>query len=156
MMGVTTSTRRISPTSTHRSDARSRPVTALCSSSPAQAAARRGSSPIASRMSSPPAGIDEKRYPRAQVGHAISTAKNELMDASAYAASPDGSGHLGAVVARAFAVYERELRAADALDFDDLLLRSVDLLRDAPPVREHYQERFRHIFVDEYQDTNRG
>jgi DNA helicase-2/ATP-dependent DNA helicase PcrA len=102
------------------------------------------------------AGIDEKRYPPAQIVHAISSAKNELLDAAAYAAGPDGSAHFGAVVARAFAAYEREMNAAAALDFDDLLLRTVDLLRDAPPVRDHYQERFRHIFVDEYQDTNRA
>jgi len=102
------------------------------------------------------AGIDDKRYPPQQVGHAISAAKNELLDAAAYAASPDGSGFVGATVARAYTAYERELRSNNALDFDDLLLRTVRLLEDVPPVREHYQERFRHILVDEYQDTNRA
>jgi len=102
------------------------------------------------------AGVDEKRYPSGQIGHAISVAKNELLGAAAYAASPEGSGPYGSVVTRVFRAYQAELRAANALDFDDLLLRTVDLLRDAPPVLEHYQERFRHIFVDEYQDTNRA
>ena len=57
-------------------------------------------------------------------------------------------------VARAFAAYEAEMRGADALDFDDLLVRTVQLLRECDPVREDYQTRFRHLFVDEYQDTN--
>ena len=102
------------------------------------------------------AGIDDKRYPPQQIGHAISAAKNELLDAAGYLGSPDAQGYLGAVVARAFTAYERELRDNNALDFDDLLLRAVRLLQDAPPVREHYQDRFRHILVDEYQDTNRA
>ena len=102
------------------------------------------------------AGIDDKRYPPQQIGHAISAAKNELLDAAGYAGSPDAGGYLGAIVNRAYQAYEGELRASNALDFDDLLLRTVRLLEDVPPVREHYQERFRHILVDEYQDTNRA
>jgi DNA helicase-2/ATP-dependent DNA helicase PcrA len=100
-------------------------------------------------------GIDEKRYPISKVGHAISAAKNELLDATAFAAKYTGEYH-EATIARAFAAYEAEMRAADALDFDDLLVRAVQLLRDCDAVREQYQLRFRHLFVDEYQDTNRA
>ncbi len=98
-------------------------------------------------------GIDDKRYPVSKLGHAISAAKNELLDATAYAAKYTGA-HYEAVVARAFGAYGAEMRAADALDFDDLLVRTVQLLRECDAVREEYQLRFRHLFVDEYQDTN--
>ncbi len=57
-------------------------------------------------------------------------------------------------MARVYTAYERDMHAAGALDFDDLLLRAVQLLRDAEPLREHYHERFQHVLVDEYQDTN--
>jgi DNA helicase-2/ATP-dependent DNA helicase PcrA len=99
------------------------------------------------------ADIDEKRYPVNKVGHAISAAKNELLDGTAFAAKYTG-GYFEATIARAFTAYEAEMRAADALDFDDLLVRTVQLLRECDPVREEYQLRFRYLFVDEYQDTN--
>ena len=109
---------------------------------------------VALRRASEAAGVDPKRYPPTQIGHAISAAKNELLDAAGYAASPDARGYLGAQVAKVFTTYEREMSAAGALDFDDLLLRSVQMLRDVEPLRDHYNERFRHVLVDEYQDTN--
>ena len=99
------------------------------------------------------ADIDEKRHPVSKLGAAISAAKNELLDATQYSARYTGE-YWEAIVGHAFTAYEAEMRAADALDFDDLLLRTVELLRDRDPVREHYQLRFRHLFVDEYQDTN--
>jgi ATP-dependent DNA helicase UvrD/PcrA len=111
---------------------------------------------VALRRASATAGVDGKRYPPAQMGHAISAAKNELLDAAGYAASPDARGYLGSQVARVYTAYEQEMRAAGALDFDDLLLRSVQLLRDVEPLRDHYNQRFRHVLVDEYQDTNRA
>jgi DNA helicase II / ATP-dependent DNA helicase PcrA len=98
-------------------------------------------------------GIDDKRFPVNKVGHAISAAKNELLDAAAYAVKYSEQSY-EATIARAFAAYEVEMRAADALDFDDLLVRTVQLLRECDPVREEYQARFRHMFIDEYQDTN--
>jgi len=98
-------------------------------------------------------GIDDKRFPLNKVGHIISAAKNELLDAQAFAAKHAGDTY-EATIARAFVAYEAEMRAADALDFDDLLVRTVQLLRESDPVREDYQTRFRHLFVDEYQDTN--
>ena len=98
-------------------------------------------------------GIDEKRNPVNKVGHAISAAKNELLDAQAFATRSTGV-YYEATIAEAFAAYEVEMRSADALDFDDLLVRTVQLLRECDPVRDDYQTRFRHLFVDEYQDTN--
>jgi DNA helicase II / ATP-dependent DNA helicase PcrA len=100
------------------------------------------------------AGVDDKRFPPSQVAHQISAAKNELQNAEEYAATA-GAYH-GARVAEAFRAYERELQAAGALDFDDLLVRVVELFEDVPEVAAKYQHRFRHIFVDEYQDTNRA
>ena len=97
--------------------------------------------------------IDDKRFPVTKVVHAISAAKNELLDSTAYAAKHGGQFY-EATIARAYSAYEAEMRAADALDFDDLLVRTVHLLRECDPVREDYQTRFRHLFVDEYQDTN--
>jgi superfamily I DNA/RNA helicase len=97
-------------------------------------------------------GIDEKRYTPSRIAVAISRAKNELIDARDYQAAAHSD--FETIAARAYWSYEQELDAASALDFDDLLLRAVVLLRDVEGVREHYQTRFRHLFVDEYQDTN--
>ncbi|MGI8847999.1 MAG: ATP-dependent helicase [Candidatus Dormibacteria bacterium] len=97
-------------------------------------------------------GLDEKRFPAAKVVHQVSAAKNEMLTAAEYQAKALGSYE--AEVAKAYRAYEAEMSAAAALDFDDLLMRPVQLLRDVPPVLEHYQRRWRHVFVDEYQDTN--
>ena len=99
-------------------------------------------------------GIDDKRYTPSRVGAAISAAKNELIDARDYQAKAHAD--LEQTVGRVYWAYEHELDAASALDFDDLLFRAVVLLRDVDAVREHYQTRFRHLFIDEYQDTNRA
>ncbi len=98
------------------------------------------------------AGLDDRRFAPSRVVHSVSSAKNELLDAAGLALKADG--RWDAEVARAYRAYEAEMAAAGALDFDDLLMRTVQLLRDVPPVLEHYQDRWRHIFVDEYQDTN--
>ena len=100
------------------------------------------------------AGVDEKRFTPSQVAHQISAAKNELQNADEYAAT--AGAYYGARVTDAFRAYERELQTAGALDFDDLLVRVVELFEDAPEVGAKYQHRFRHLFVDEYQDTNRA
>ena len=97
-------------------------------------------------------GIDEKRFTPSRVGNVVSAAKNELVDARDYQAKAHGDFEEQA--ARVYWAYERELDAASALDFDDLLLRAVVLLRDVDAIRDHYQTRFQHLFVDEYQDTN--
>jgi DNA helicase-2/ATP-dependent DNA helicase PcrA len=82
----------------------------------------------------------------------IRAAKTRGLDASSYA--DEASGWRDEGVAKAFAGYERQLRESNALDFDDLLLRAVDLLQQEEGIRAHLQERFVHLLVDEFQDTN--
>jgi DNA helicase-2/ATP-dependent DNA helicase PcrA len=100
-------------------------------------------------------GIDEKRLTPSRAAHAISAAKNELLDARDFQARVTPNS-MDEQIARIYWAYERELDAASALDFDDLLLRAVTLFREADSVREYYQDRFLHLFVDEYQDTNKA
>ena len=98
--------------------------------------------------------IDAKKFPPRSVHGAISAAKNELVDAAAYAARARTVYERR--IADVYAEYQRRLRAGSAMDFDDLLGVTVELLRKEPDVLAHYQERFSHILVDEYQDTNRA
>lgn len=86
------------------------------------------------------------------VSAAISSAKNELLDPEEYAASAHYPNQQA--IARIYARYEELRRAAGALDFDDLLIETVRLLREVPAVRSRYQQQFKHILIDEYQDTN--
>ena len=95
--------------------------------------------------------LDEKRYPPAQILHRISQAKNELWDPERLRAS--GSFH-EEQVARIYAAYQARLQELGAFDFDDLIGRVVALLEQDDEVRRHWQERFHHLLVDEYQDTN--
>ena len=97
--------------------------------------------------------LDAKRFPSRAIHAAISTAKNEGRSAATYAEQAVGpyERHLGEV----FAEYQTRLRKAGAMDFDDLLDNAVRLLREHPDVLEHYRQRFEHVLVDEYQDTNR-
>ncbi|SNB67627.1 ATP-dependent helicase [Thermoflexus hugenholtzii] len=94
--------------------------------------------------------LDEKRYRPGALRAAISRAKNEFIRPEAYPIRT----YFDEIVARVYARYEERLRAADALDFDDLLLRAVELFEEHPDVLARYQERYRHILVDEFQDTN--
>jgi len=97
--------------------------------------------------------LDPKRYPARAIRSRISAAKNSLAELSA---DRDGGGSgFGAAAAAAGELYERRMREASAMDFDDLLGRVVDLLELHEDVRTAYQRRFRWILVDEYQDTNR-
>ncbi|MEU8896279.1 DNA helicase PcrA [Nocardia sp. NPDC048505] len=100
--------------------------------------------------------IDAKKYSARLLATAISNLKNELIDpAQATAdAETDNSGELPGLVARVYTEYQRRLRAANALDFDDLIGETVALLQKHPQVAEYYRRRFRHVLVDEYQDTN--
>lgn len=84
----------------------------------------------------------------------ISKAKNELKDADAFARSIDSNNPYASYTAEVFRRYQEELRASNAFDFDDLVAETVYLLRDFPEVANRYRHRFRHILVDEYQDTN--
>ncbi|HEX8909987.1 MAG TPA: 3'-5' exonuclease, partial [Anaeromyxobacteraceae bacterium] len=92
-------------------------------------------------------------YRPAAILGAISRAKNELMDVEALA--EHATTHREREIARLARRYQAGLRKAGALDFDDLLLEAVRLFREAPAVLEHYQQRWRYLHVDEYQDTNR-
>jgi DNA helicase-2/ATP-dependent DNA helicase PcrA len=101
------------------------------------------------------AGLDLRRLPPRSVAAQISGAKSQLLDAAAFA--KDGFGEhdpYRARIAELFAGYERRLMTANAMDFDDLLVNNVRLLRTCPDVLAHYRKRFRHVLVDEYQDTN--
>jgi DNA helicase-2/ATP-dependent DNA helicase PcrA len=97
-------------------------------------------------------GIDPKRFTPAAIGSQISEAKNLLEDSDVYAQKV--GSFFEQTVADVYREYERQLHRMNAMDFDDLLFRSVDLLRMFDEVRERYAEGFRHILVDEYQDTN--
>lgn len=99
-------------------------------------------------------GYDEQRLNARSVQSAISHAKNSGLDAEMYAARVEPNDERRAAIARAFRLYDERLRSNNALDFDDLLIKTVRLLRRADQVRERYNDRFRYILVDEYQDTN--
>jgi DNA helicase-2/ATP-dependent DNA helicase PcrA len=97
-------------------------------------------------------GADPKRFSPAAVQSHISDAKNRLRDAASYRELVDS--YFEQTVADAYELYERELVRCNAMDFDDLLGRSVNVLELFPEVRERYQQAFQHVLVDEYQDTN--
>ncbi|GAA5043575.1 UvrD-helicase domain-containing protein [Nocardia callitridis] len=99
--------------------------------------------------------LDTKKYTARLLSSAISNLKNELIgpERAATEAETDDND-LSALVARVYAEYQRRLRAANALDFDDLIGETVALLQQHPQVAEYYRRRFRHVLVDEYQDTN--
>nr|MBA3767987.1 UvrD-helicase domain-containing protein [Acidobacteriota bacterium] len=100
-------------------------------------------------------GYDDKQLGQRAVQGAISGAKNRQGDdAEAYAARVEYGDEKRAAIARVFRLYEERLRNNNALDFDDLLIKTVQLLRRVAEVREKYNEKFRYILVDEYQDTN--
>ncbi|MBW5486310.1 ATP-dependent DNA helicase [Streptomyces bambusae] len=96
--------------------------------------------------------LDPKRYPPKSFSAKISNLKNELIDEDAFAGqAADG---FEKTLAQAYAMYQSRLREANALDFDDIIMTTVHLLQAFPDVAEHYRRRFRHVLVDEYQDTN--
>ena len=97
-------------------------------------------------------GVDPKRFTPAAIGSQISDAKNKLRDADAYRQMV--GSFFEQTVADVYDLYEREMHRANAMDFDDLLVRAVNVLELFPEVREHYANAFRHVLVDEYQDTN--
>ncbi len=96
--------------------------------------------------------LDPRRYQPGAVLHWVSTHKNELRGPEEVAA--DTRNKFEEAYAAAYTRYQQRLRQANALDFDDLLMTTVDLLATYPEVRETYRRRFRHVLVDEYQDTN--
>ena len=100
-------------------------------------------------------GLDLRRLPPRAVAASISGAKSQLQDAAGFAADGFGAGDpYRTRIATIFERYDQRLHAANAMDFDDLLANTVRLFRTCPEVLEHYRRRFRHVLVDEYQDTN--
>ncbi|SPN74646.1 DNA helicase PcrA [Brochothrix thermosphacta] len=98
--------------------------------------------------------IDPKRYqPRAMLS-AISNAKNELINATEY--TKEAAGYFEKLVADVYMDYEKKLRKNQALDFDDLIMMTIELFQQVPEVLEFYQRKFQYIHVDEYQDTNKA
>jgi DNA helicase-2/ATP-dependent DNA helicase PcrA len=97
-------------------------------------------------------GLDPKRFPPNVLLHWTSNQKNELRDAEE--ATRDARNSYEESCAAAYTAYQRRLREANALDFDDLIMTTVHLFQTYPDVRENYRRRFRHVLVDEYQDTN--
>lgn len=96
--------------------------------------------------------LDPKKFPPKSFSAKISNLKNKLIDEEDFAATAaDG---FEKTLAQAYAMYQARLREANALDFDDLIMTTVNMLRAFPDVAEHYRRRFRHVLVDEYQDTN--
>ncbi|MPZ28874.1 MAG: DNA helicase PcrA [Micromonosporaceae bacterium] len=96
--------------------------------------------------------LDPKRYPARALAAQVSNLKNELIDPEDFA--PTAKGPHQRALAEAYPLYQRRLKEAHALDFDDLIMTTVHLLQAKPQVAEKYRRRFRHVLVDEYQDTN--
>ncbi|CKO11563.1 DNA helicase PcrA [Mycobacterium tuberculosis] len=100
-------------------------------------------------------GLDIKRYSPRLLANAISNLKNELIDPhQALAGLTEDSDDLARAVASVYDEYQRRVRAANALDFDDLIGETVAVLQAFPQIAQYYRRRFRHVLVDEYQDTN--
>jgi DNA helicase II / ATP-dependent DNA helicase PcrA len=99
-------------------------------------------------------GLDEKQIGARSAQNRISAAKNRGQSPRDYAVAFENSGEQQQIIARLYEAYEKQLQTSNALDFDDLLIRTVQLLRHSPETRNYYHERFRHVMVDEFQDTN--
>jgi len=98
--------------------------------------------------------LDPKRYRPRAFSAQVSNLKNELIDEETYSAGLGEASHHERMVAEAYRMYQGRLRQANAMDFDDLIMTTVNILQAFPDVAEYYHRRFRHIMVDEYQDTN--
>jgi DNA helicase-2/ATP-dependent DNA helicase PcrA len=99
-------------------------------------------------------GYDDKQLTSRHAQSAISGAKNRGEDPELYAAKAEYPDPRREAIARVYALYEQRLQSSNALDFDDLLIRTVQLLRHSEEARRYYHNRFRHVMVDEFQDTN--
>ena len=97
--------------------------------------------------------ISEKSMPPKSVLNEISRAKDSLLSPEAYA-NTAGDDYRLKIISRAYTMYQKRLQDADAMDFDDLINKTVELFQKCPDVLEYYQNRFKYLMVDEYQDTN--
>ncbi|WP_353510468.1 DNA helicase PcrA [Intrasporangium sp.] len=100
--------------------------------------------------------LDPKRYAPRSFSAQVSNLKNELIDDETYASQVSEGNHHERTLSAAYTQYQRRLRQANALDFDDIIMMTVTMLQAFPDVAEYYRRRFRHILVDEYQDTNQA
>jgi len=98
--------------------------------------------------------IDPKRFTPKAIAHKISSLKNELIDDEDYASTINTNDPFSRAVAEVYRGYTRRMRSANALDFDDLIGQVVFMFRAFPRVADNYRRRFRHVLIDEYQDTN--
>src|SRR5918998_828418 len=98
--------------------------------------------------------VDPKRFAPRAIKRQISDAKNTLLDAAGYREKV--SSFFEQTAADVYELYEQRIHSMNAMDFDDLLVRCVNVLELFPEVRERYQNQFAHVLVDEYQDTNRA
>ncbi|RAV10825.1 DNA helicase PcrA [Paenibacillus contaminans] len=98
--------------------------------------------------------VDTKKFEPKAVQAAMSSAKNELISPERYAAKI--GDYFTGVVAKVYELYQKKLRSNNSLDFDDLIMTTIQLFKEVPEVLEHYQNKFQYIHVDEYQDTNRA
>ncbi len=96
--------------------------------------------------------IDEKAFPPRSLGHIISSAKNENLSPQEYSSVANSPAQKAA--AQVYPLYQKTLREAGALDFDDLIMKTAHLLKTTPEVREKYRKHFKYVMIDEYQDTN--
>lgn len=100
-------------------------------------------------------GLDEKKFKPALIADKISRAKDDLKFPSDMAAEAENAGDFfAAAAAKVYGLYRQKLESAQALDFGDLIMRAVTVLKQYPALLEHYRQRFKYILVDEYQDTN--
>jgi len=100
--------------------------------------------------------LDSKTFTAKKMAGRITKLKNELIDPDTYSTSIQDTNPWDRAVAQVYRIYQQRLQSAHALDFDDLIMQTVNLLEAFPTVAEHYHRRFSHILVDEYQDTNRA
>ena len=96
--------------------------------------------------------VDPKRYPIRGIQSAISKAKSTMLDVSGFKAQ--GHSFYDEIVGKVYASYEGILTSNNGVDFDDLLLKTINVFKHQPSVLEQYQQRFLHVMVDEFQDTN--
>ena len=97
--------------------------------------------------------LSDREFPPKQIRAVISDAKNRLLTPAEWLKESDGDARSRKLY-EAYRLYEKQLKSNNALDFDDLLLRTLELLSEHPPVLDYYRDKFRYILVDEYQDTN--
>ena len=98
-------------------------------------------------------GLDEKKFPPRLLASLISSAKNEMVAPSEYAATA-GDTPVAKAASKAYPLYERLLKSSNALDFDDLIGKTVNMLSNSKDVRQKWQNQFAYVMIDEYQDTN--